>query len=71
MWACLSACAGLLCPGIAGWWLTPAPASAASSSSSSVHPQVAAGHPLPLAQEDLRIRGHALEARVYAENPLK
>ncbi len=31
--------------------------------------QVAAGEPLPFAQEDLRIDGHAIEVRVYAENP--
>jgi len=31
--------------------------------------RVAAGEPLPLAQEDLAIRGHALEARIYAEDP--
>jgi 3-methylcrotonyl-CoA carboxylase alpha subunit len=30
---------------------------------------VAAGQALPAAQEDLRITGHAIEARVYAENP--
>ncbi len=33
--------------------------------------RVAAGEPLPLAQEQLAIRGHALEARVYAEDPAK
>jgi len=33
--------------------------------------RVAAGEPLPLAQEQLAIRGHALEARVYAEDPDK
>ncbi|WP_454725383.1 MULTISPECIES: acetyl/propionyl/methylcrotonyl-CoA carboxylase subunit alpha [Cupriavidus] len=33
--------------------------------------RVAAGEPLPLAQDQLRIHGHALEARVYAENPDK
>jgi len=33
--------------------------------------RVAAGQPLPLAQESLRIAGHAIEARVYAENPDK
>ena len=33
--------------------------------------RVAAGEPLPLAQEQLAIRGHALEARIYAENPDK
>ena len=32
---------------------------------------VAAGEPLPLKQEELRIRGHAIEARIYAENPAK
>ncbi len=31
--------------------------------------RVAAGEPLPLAQDQLRISGHALEARVYAEDP--
>jgi 3-methylcrotonyl-CoA carboxylase alpha subunit len=31
--------------------------------------RVAAGQPLPAAQEALRIHGHALEARIYAENP--
>ena len=31
--------------------------------------RVAAGEPLPLAQEDLRIHGHAIEARICAENP--
>jgi len=30
---------------------------------------VAAGQPLPLAQEDVRFTGHAIEARIYAENP--
>ncbi len=33
--------------------------------------RVAAGEPLPLRQEQLAIRGHAIEARVYAENPDK
>ncbi|THF64024.1 acetyl/propionyl/methylcrotonyl-CoA carboxylase subunit alpha [Pseudothauera nasutitermitis] len=33
--------------------------------------RVAAGEPLPLAQEQLRIRGHAFEARIYAEDPDK
>ena len=32
---------------------------------------VAAGHPLPLAQDELAINGHAIEARIYAENPYK
>ena len=31
--------------------------------------RVACGEPLPLGQADLAIRGHALEARIYAENP--
>ncbi|WP_417515580.1 acetyl/propionyl/methylcrotonyl-CoA carboxylase subunit alpha [Minwuia sp.] len=31
--------------------------------------RVAAGEKLPLAQEDLAINGHAVEARLYAENP--
>ncbi|HWH82794.1 MAG TPA: biotin/lipoyl-containing protein, partial [Burkholderiaceae bacterium] len=31
--------------------------------------RVAAGEPLPLQQHELRIRGHAIEARVCAENP--
>jgi 3-methylcrotonyl-CoA carboxylase alpha subunit len=30
---------------------------------------VAAGEPLPATQESLAIRGHAIEARIYAENP--
>ncbi len=30
--------------------------------------RVAAGQPLPIAQEQLQIRGHALEARIYAED---
>ena len=30
--------------------------------------RVASGEPLPLRQEQLQIRGHALEARIYAEN---
>ncbi|MDD5297021.1 MAG: acetyl/propionyl/methylcrotonyl-CoA carboxylase subunit alpha [Rhodocyclaceae bacterium] len=33
--------------------------------------RVASGEPLPLAQEQLGIRGHALEARIYAEDPDK
>ncbi len=32
---------------------------------------VAAGKPLPLAQEQLAIDGHAIEARIYAEDPDK
>ena len=31
--------------------------------------RVASGEPLPLAQEQLRINGHAVEARICAENP--
>ncbi|KAH7479727.1 Methylcrotonoyl-CoA carboxylase subunit alpha, mitochondrial [Phytophthora ramorum] len=30
---------------------------------------VAAGQELPIRQEDLKIHGHAVEARIYAENP--
>ncbi len=33
--------------------------------------RVACGEPLPLAQEQLQIHGHALEARIYAEDPAK
>jgi len=33
--------------------------------------RVAAGEPLPLRQDQLQIRGHAIEARIYAENPDK
>jgi len=32
---------------------------------------VAAGEPLPLTQDQLRLDGHAIEARIYAENPDK
>jgi len=32
---------------------------------------VAAGEALPLRQKDLEFRGHAIEARIYAENPAK
>jgi acetyl-CoA/propionyl-CoA carboxylase biotin carboxyl carrier protein len=31
--------------------------------------RVAAGEPLPLAQDDVRVSGHAIEARLYAEDP--
>jgi len=31
--------------------------------------RVAAGEPLPLTQDNLRARGHAFEARIYAEDP--
>jgi acetyl-CoA/propionyl-CoA carboxylase, biotin carboxylase, biotin carboxyl carrier protein len=31
--------------------------------------RVAAGHPLPFRQEDIAGRGHAIEARIYAEDP--
>ncbi|GMG86745.1 geranyl-CoA carboxylase subunit apha [Biformimicrobium ophioploci] len=31
--------------------------------------QVAEGKPLPLAQEDVRLHGHAVEVRLYAEDP--
>ncbi|MDY7539476.1 acetyl/propionyl/methylcrotonyl-CoA carboxylase subunit alpha [Undibacterium sp. RTI2.1] len=33
--------------------------------------RVAAGQPLPMSQLELSINGHAIEARVYAENPEK
>ncbi|MES2102858.1 MAG: acetyl/propionyl/methylcrotonyl-CoA carboxylase subunit alpha [Pseudomonadota bacterium] len=33
--------------------------------------RVAAGQPLPLQQAELNINGHAIEARIYAENPEK
>ena len=31
--------------------------------------RVAAGEPLPLRQDQLRVHGHAIEARIYAEDP--
>lgn len=31
--------------------------------------RVAAGEPLPLSQEDIKARGHAIEARIYPEDP--
>jgi 3-methylcrotonyl-CoA carboxylase alpha subunit len=31
--------------------------------------RVASGEALPVAQQDLRVHGHAIEARIYAENP--
>ena len=33
--------------------------------------KVAAGEPLPLAQEQIAIDGHAIEARIYAEDPMR
>jgi acetyl-CoA/propionyl-CoA carboxylase, biotin carboxylase, biotin carboxyl carrier protein len=33
--------------------------------------RVAAGEPLPLRQEEIRLTGHAVEARVYAEDPAR
>jgi 3-methylcrotonyl-CoA carboxylase alpha subunit len=32
---------------------------------------VAAGNPMPLKQDEIRMTGHAIEARIYAENPEK
>ncbi len=33
--------------------------------------RVASGEPLPRAQQELRLEGHAMEVRLYAENPLR
>ena len=33
--------------------------------------RVAAGKPLPLSQEQISLRGHAVEARIYAEDPAR
>jgi acetyl-CoA carboxylase, biotin carboxylase subunit len=31
--------------------------------------RIAAGEPLPIAQQDVNLRGHAMECRIYAEDP--
>ena len=31
--------------------------------------RVAAGEPLPLKQEEIKLKGHSFEARIYAEDP--
>src|ERR1700745_1131389 len=48
------------------WWV-----SARVTGLDLVHLQlrVAMGEPLPITQEDLRLRGHAIECRIYAEDP--
>ena len=33
--------------------------------------RVAAGAPMPLGQDDIRLHGHAIEARIYAEDPAR
>ena len=33
--------------------------------------EIAAGNPLPFGQQDIRSRGHAIECRIYAEDPEK
>src|SRR5690606_33307074 len=33
--------------------------------------RIAAGEPLSLAQDDIRLDGHAIEARIYAESPAR
>ena len=33
--------------------------------------RIAAGEPLPMSQDQLEIKGHSIEARIYAENPDK